>query len=70
MPYLTVQFAAMAGARHLQEITGISIMKLVQTLKLLRTVTIKVNGHGLTTSSALYDDIQKPLGRWNSSTGH
>jgi hypothetical protein len=56
--HLTVVFAALAVARHLQDATGISIKKLVQALKPLRTVTIDVNGHELTAAPAITADAQ------------
>jgi len=45
--HLTVVFTALAVARHLQNATGISIKKLVQTLRPLRDVTITIGGHTL-----------------------
>lgn len=54
-------FAALAVARHLQDVTGISIKKLIQTLKPLRTVTIDVNGHELTAAPAIDADTQEIL---------
>ena len=41
-------FAALALARHLQDATGITIKKLVRTLRPLHTVTIDIAGHELT----------------------
>ena len=41
-------FAALAVARHLQEATGVSIKKLVQTLRAVRSATIEINGQRLT----------------------
>ena len=35
-------FAALAIARHLQEVTGVTIKKLVQTLRPLRSVVIAI----------------------------
>lgn len=46
--HLTVVFAALAVARHLQATTGHSVKRIVQALKPLRTVTISLNGHDLT----------------------
>jgi transposase len=42
--HLTIVFTALAIARHLQDITGISIRKLVRTLRPLRDVTIRIAG--------------------------
>ncbi|WP_323420619.1 IS1634 family transposase [Raineyella sp.] len=46
--HLTIVFTALALARHLQTLTGISIKKLVQTLRPLRTVTITIAGQQIT----------------------
>ena len=40
--HLTVVFAALAIARHLQQVTGVTIKKLVQTLRPLRSVVIAI----------------------------
>ena len=40
--HLTVVFAALAVARHLQDATGVTIRKLVQTLRPLRSVVIAI----------------------------
>ena len=46
--HLTVVFAALAISRHLQETTGASIKKIVQTLRTVRSATIEINGQRLT----------------------
>jgi transposase len=46
--HLTIVFAALAISRYLQEQTGVSINKLVRTLRLLRTVQIELSGHTIT----------------------
>jgi hypothetical protein len=46
--HLTVVFAALAVARHLQDATGISINRLVRTLRPLRSVTVQIGEHQLT----------------------
>lgn len=43
--HLTIVFAALAISRHLQDQTGLSIKKLVRTLRPLRSVTFEVDGH-------------------------
>lgn len=43
--HLTIVFTALAAARHLQEVTGISIRRLVRELRPLRDVTISIGGH-------------------------
>ncbi|WP_146844085.1 IS1634 family transposase, partial [Cellulomonas composti] len=49
--HLTVVFAALAVARDLQERTGVSIKKIVRTLRAVRTATIEINGQRLTYDS-------------------
>jgi transposase len=51
--HLTVVFAALAVARHLQERTGVSIRRLVQTLRPLRSVTVQIGEHQLTAEPAI-----------------
>ena len=46
--HLTIVFAALAISRYLQDQTGVSIKKLVQTLRPLRSVTVDIAGHALT----------------------
>lgn len=46
--HLTVVFAALAVSRHLQAATGVSIKKLVTTLRAVRSATISINGQLLT----------------------
>ena len=46
--HLTIVIAALDIARHLSERTGVSIKKIVQQLRPLRDVTIRIGGHDLT----------------------
>ncbi len=46
--HLTIVFAALAISRDLQDRTGISIKKLVRTLRTIRSATIELNGQRLT----------------------
>ena len=41
-------FAALAITRHLTAVTGVSIKKIVQTLRTVRSATIEINGQTLT----------------------
>jgi hypothetical protein len=62
--HLTVVFAALAVARHLQDAAGTSIKKIVQTLRTARSATIEINGQRLTLGPDLTDaarDILKRL---------
>jgi hypothetical protein len=46
--HLTFGFAALALSRYLQEQSGVSIKKLMTTLRSVRSTTIMVNGERLT----------------------
>ncbi|XEO19649.1 IS1634 family transposase [Buchananella felis] len=46
--HLTIVYTALAIARHLQAVTGVSIKKIVRTLRPLREVTIEIAGHEVT----------------------
>ena len=43
--HLTIVFAALAIARHLQSATGLSIKKIVQTLRPIQQITVRIAGH-------------------------
>lgn len=66
--HLTVVFAALAIARHLQDATGTSIKKIVQTLRTARSATIEINGQRLTLDPDLTDTARAILNRLE--TGH
>ena len=61
--HLTIVFAALAIARHLQQATGISIKKLVTTLRPLREITITVAGQTITADPKIPADVQDLLDR-------
>ena len=61
--HLTVVFAALAVARELQAATGVSLKKLVQTLRPLRTVTIDISGHTITAKPQLNPDAEQILAK-------
>src|SRR5450830_892752 len=61
----TVVFAALAVARHLQDATGTSIKKIVQTLRTARSATIEINGERLTLAPDLTRTVLTHL-----ETGH
>jgi transposase len=65
---LTVVFAALAVARHLQDTAGTSIKKIVQTLRTARSATIDINGQRLTIDPDLTDAARDILKRL--ATGH
>jgi hypothetical protein len=43
--HLTIVFAALAVARHLQDTTGLSIKKIIRTLRPLQQITVRIAGH-------------------------
>ncbi|MDP9820339.1 IS1634 family transposase [Nocardioides massiliensis] len=43
--HLTIVFAALAIARHLQNTTGLSIKKIVQTLRPIQQISVQIAGH-------------------------
>ena len=45
--HLTVVMASLAVARYLQDATGVSIKRVIRTLKPLQDVTINLNGRRL-----------------------
>jgi len=56
-------FAALAVARELQAATGVSLKKLVQTLRPLRTVTIDIDGHTTTAKPQLSQNAEQILAK-------
>ena len=46
--HLTIVFTALAVARHLQNTTGLSIRRIVQTLRPLQHISVRIAGHDLT----------------------
>lgn len=59
--HLTIVFAALALSRHLQDLTEVSIKKIVQTLRPLRTVTVQVGEHTLDAAPTLTPAAQDIL---------
>jgi hypothetical protein len=43
--HLTVVFTALAVSRYLQDATGLSIKRLVRTLRPLQQITVRIAGH-------------------------
>ena len=43
--HLTVVVTALAVARHLQERTGLSLKKIIRTLRPLQEITVTIAGH-------------------------
>lgn len=61
--HLTVVFAALAIARHLQDTTGVTIKKLVRTLRALRTVDIRIGAQTITAAPAIDTEAREILNR-------
>ena len=59
--HLTIVFTALALARHLQQRTGISIKKLVTTLRPLREITISLAGQSITAQPKITAEVQNLL---------
>jgi len=59
--HLTIVFTALAVARHLQEMAGHSIRRIVQTLRPLREVEITVAGQTLTAHQQIPSTAQTIL---------
>ena len=68
--HLTVVMASLAVARHLQETTGISIKRIIRTLKPLQEITINLNGHHLTAADPLPPEAEEILTALSIPTGH
>ena len=65
--HLTVVMAALAVARYPQEVNGISIKRIIRTLKPLQDVTINLNGHKIAAqpriipnASSILKSLQSP----------
>ncbi len=64
--HLTVVFCGLAVARHIQTVTGVSIMKFVQLLRPLREVTVNINGHELLANPEIPADVGEILGTFKT----
>lgn len=61
--HLTIVFAALAVSRDLQTRTGVTIKKLVQTLRTARSATIHINGQRMTLDPELTEPVRTILDR-------
>lgn len=68
--HLAIVFTALAVARYLQDRTGVTIKKLVQTLRPLRSVTISIAGQQVTAQPRLTDDATAILHTIPDLAGH
>lgn len=62
---MTIVFAALAVSREAQQRTGVSIKKIIQTLRPLRAATIIVGGHQLTATPQITEETANS---WTTST--
>lgn len=53
--HLTIVFTALAVARHLQDATGLSIRRIVRTLRPLQEIRVRVAGHEFTAADPITD---------------
>ena len=56
--HLTIVFAALGVARYLQDTTGMSIKKIVNTLRPLQQVTVRIAGHEHLAADPITDAAQ------------
>ena len=59
--HLTIVFAALAVARCLQDATGLSIKRIVQTLRPLQQITVRIAGHEHTAADPVSPTAQAIL---------
>ncbi|MGD8149910.1 IS1634 family transposase [Ornithinimicrobium sp. Y1694] len=59
--HLTIVFAALAIARHLQDTTGLSIKKIIRTLRPLQEITVRIAGHDHTATDPVPPAAQQIL---------
>jgi hypothetical protein len=67
--HLTIVFAALAVSRLVEDRTGWSIRKFVQTARRYRTVQIRAGAQLLTAEDPIPDDLRAALTRVNGSDG-
>jgi transposase len=68
--HLTIVFAALAVSRHLQDATGKSIKKIVQTLHPVRAAVVAVNGREYVIEPEIPDDAREILAALAGKTGY
>jgi hypothetical protein len=59
--HLTIVFAALAVSRHLQDVTGLSVKRLVTTLRQVRSAVVEVGGERLTLPPLVPPEAQEIL---------
>jgi len=63
--HLTIVFAALAVARHLQDATGMSIKKIIRTLRPIQQITVHIAGHEHLAADPITDAAQQILASVN-----
>ena len=64
--HLTMVMASLAVARYLQDVTEISVKRVIRTLKPLQDVTINLNGHHINATPQLTPMAEKILNALNT----
>ncbi len=59
--HLTIVFTALAVARYLQDQTGVSIQRLVRTLRPLQEISVVIAGHPHTTADPIPAEAERIL---------
>ena len=67
--HLTIVFAALAVARHLQNVTGLSVRKIVHTLRPLQQINVRIAGHEHIAHDPLTPQAQAILHALDSDPG-
>lgn len=57
--HLTVVFAALAIGRHLQEVTGLSLKRLIHSLGALRYSRVQINGDEIKIDAHVPTDLEQ-----------
>ena len=65
--HLTIVFTALAVTRYLQDVTGLSIKKIVRTLRPLQQITVRIAGHEHLAADPITDPARQILDAINSS---
>lgn len=68
--HLTIVFCALAITRHLTDITGYSIRRIVRDLRPLRDVVISVQGQQITATTPPTGEAADILSKLEIKTGH
>lgn len=65
--HLTIVFAALAVAHYLQDTTGLSIKKLIHTLRPLQQITVRIAGHDHLAADPLTEPARRIIDALNDS---